>query len=108
MAPTWVPNGSQMVSLSPLGASWAPEALLEPSWRAPGGLWEASWSHLGGVLGRLGVVLGRLGGSWGNLGSELGVKRAPKGCPRGSESELQAESGETLIFDDSLMNFNDF
>ena len=76
-------------------------ALLLGSWRAPGACLEASWCVLE-------PSWGRLGGSWGHLGSQLGAKRVPKGCPRGLEMGLRVESCETLFFDDSSMNFNDF
>ena len=38
-----------------------------------GGVLEASWGHLGGVLGRLGVVLARFGGVWRHLRASGGA-----------------------------------
>ena len=106
--------------------------LLESSWR----LTEPSWrllESLGGVLGGLGGVLGgagavleaykrRLGGSLGRLGAVLRALEAmlePSGCQKAPKMEpkrvpnrapeaTRAEYGETLIFNDSTQDFNDF
>ena len=98
---------------------------MKPSWR----LLES----LGGVLGGLRGVLGgagtaleaykrRLGGSQGRLGAVLGpleamlepsggqkaFKMEPKRVPNRAPEATRAENGETLIFDDSTKDFNDF
>ena len=97
---------------------------MKPSWR----LLES----LGGVLGGLRGVLGgagtaleaykrRLGGSQGRLGAVLGpleamlepsggqkaFKMEPKRVPNRAPEATRAENGETLIFDDSISDFND-
>ena len=116
-----------------LGASkTSPGELLESSWR----LTEPSWrllESLGGVLGGLGGVLGgagavleaykrRLEGSLGRLGAVLGAleamlepsgsqrapKMEPKRAPNRAPEATRTENGETLIFDDSTQDFNDF
>ena len=109
MVPKWPPNGSQIASWSPLEASWALEALLEPSWKAPGGLLgalgvvlEASWPLLGRSWGGLGGALGR---SWGGLGA----KRLPKWRARGSESESKRRlRPQTRILQKPLSNSMNF
>ena len=103
-------------------------------WKAAGQQHGRSWGSLGGLLGALGVVLESLGRSWGHLGrswgglesswaflgrswkrlghlggsgvhleSKLGGQKAPK-----TQEMIQAENGETLVFDESSMDFNDF
>ena len=51
-----------------LGASWE---YLGPSGRRLGVVLEASWSRLGGVLGRLGQSWGVMWASWERLGGIL-------------------------------------
>ena len=83
-------------------------------------------SGLGGVLGGAGAVLeaykNRLGASQGRLGAVLGPleamlepsggqeapKMEPKRVPNRTPEATRAENGETLIFDDSTEDFNDF
>ena len=59
-----------------LGASWE---YLGPSGRRLGVVLEASWSRLGGVLGRLGPSWGVMWASWERLGGILCPIFSPKG-----------------------------
>ena len=59
LRPNGAPNGGKR------GPKWLPGGLLEPL-----GILKASWSGLGGLLGRPGRPLGR---SWGGFGGLLGA-----------------------------------
>ena len=97
------------------------EALGEP-WgrlgRAGGGLGgilggagavlEASKTRLGGSVGRLGAVLRALEAMLEPSGGQKAPKMEPKRVPNRAPEATRAENGETLIFDDSTKDFNDF
>ena len=122
----------RLLHRAPGGGLGPQKPSLESSWR----LTEPSWrllESLGGVLGGLRGVLGgagtaleaykrRLGGSQGRLGAVLGPleamlepsggqkapKMEPKRVPNRAPEATRAENCETLIFDDSCKDFNDF
>ena len=98
---------------------------LETSWsllasrRPPGAVLEASWGGLGGLLGALGAVLeaswavlgvswALLRWSWRHLEGQHGPKTEPGRSPNRVPEATRAENCETLIFDDSTQDFNDF
>ena len=99
MAPKLCLNGFKMASWSPLGASWPLEALLEPSWRALGGLLaalgvvlEASWALLGRSWRRLGRSWSGLGRSWARLGGQKAPEIDAKRVQHGVEEAMRTEN----------------
>ena len=92
----------------PLGAVWA-------AWRSLGGLLERSWSALGGIRGPnkvIGSALGRpkssLETGFSHLGGQIPSQKVPRRVPNRGPKAIQAENGETLIFNDGCKDFNDF
>ena len=74
----------------------------------PAAVLEAYQRRLGGSLGRLGAVLGALEGMLEPSGGQKASKMKPKRDPNRAPQATRAENGETLIFDDSTQDFNDF
>ena len=58
--------------------------------------------------GRLGAVLGPLEAMLEPSGGQKAPKMEPKRVPNRAPEATRAENGETLIFDDSTKDFNDF
>ena len=69
---------------------------------------EAYKKRLGGSHGRLGAVLGPLEAISEPSGGQKAPKMEPKRVPNRAPEATRAENGETLIFDDSTQDFNDF
>ena len=74
----------------------------------PGAALEAYKRRLGGSLGRLGAVLGALEAMLEPSGGQKVPKMVPKRAPNRAPEVTQAENDETLIFNDSTKDFNDF
>ena len=68
---------------------------------ALGAVLEASWAVLG-------VSWALLRWSWRHLEGQHGPKTEPGRSPNRVPEATRAENGETLIFDDSTQDFNDF
>ena len=66
--PKSTPEGGQMASWRPLGASWAPGRPQVAAKAAPEPPLDGSWSALGGSWSRLGALLAPLGAVWGSPG----------------------------------------
>ena len=107
MGAKWSPNGWKMALWKPLGASWPPAGLLERSWRPLGALLEA----LGAEKQVWGSALGRPKGSYetgfSHLGGQMPSQNEPRRVPNPGPKAIQAENGDTLIFDVSTRDFND-
>ena len=69
---------------------------------------EAYKRRLGGSQGRLGAVLGPLEAMLESSGGQKAPKMEAKRVPYRAPDATRAENGETLIFDDSTKDFNDF
>ena len=85
-------------------AGGGPEGVLEGTWA----VLEAYKRRLGGSLGRLGAVLGTLEAMLQPPGRQKTPKIRPQRVPNRAPEATRAENGETLIFDDSTQDFNDF
>ncbi len=79
-------------------------AVLEASWE----VLEAYKRRLGGSLGRLGAVLRALEAMLEPSGCQKAPKMEPKRVPNRAPEATRPEYGETLIFNDSTQDFNDF
>ena len=73
-----------------------------------GAVLEAYKRRLGGSLGPLGAVLRALEAMLEPSGCQKAPKMEPKRVPNRAPEATRAEYGETLIFDDSTQDFNDF
>ena len=69
---------------------------------------EAYKRRLGGSLGRLGAVLGALEAMLEPSGGQKALKMEPERVPNRAPEATRAENDETLIFNDSMKDFNDF
>ena len=69
---------------------------------------EAYKRRLGGSLGRLGAVLGPLEAMLEPSGGQKAPNMEPQTVPNRDPEATAAENCETLIFDDSTKDFNDF
>ena len=115
-------GASKTCSGKPFDTSWK---LTELSWRlleslggvlgTLGAVLEASWEvleaykrRLGGSLGRLGAVLRALEAMLEPSGCQKAPKMEPKRVPNRAPEATRAEYGETLIFNDSTQEVNDF
>ena len=74
----------------------------------PGAVLESSKRHLGGSLGRLGAILGALEAMLEPSGGQKASKMEPQRAPNRAPEATRTENGETLIFNDSCKDFNDF
>ena len=74
----------------------------------PGAVLEAYKRRLGGSPGRLGAVLGALEAMLEPSGGQKAPKMEPQRVPNRAPEATRAENCETLIFDDSCKDFNDF
>ena len=75
---------------------------------AVGSLLGRSWSLFGQSWALLARCWKRLGRILGALGSILGANWKAKTVQNRAQEMIRVENGETLIFDDSSMDFNDF
>ena len=96
IVPKWHQHGCQMGSGSPLEASWESLGALKRLGRRRGGLpgaygarLDASWDALGAEKSSLERLLAAPRGIPREVSAILGVKRLPKGCPKGAQNEVQ-------------------
>ena len=74
----------------------------------PGAVLESYKRHRGGYLGRLGAVLGALEAMSEPSRGQKAPKIEPKRIPNRAPEATPGENDETLIFNDSTKDFNNF